>query len=312
MRRESRPSKRIFQPVRGRPLHKLLWKGLRIPRGLVHPALSAAKAVANPGQVRLRRRLAEELGSTSQRIGVIPPAEGYLGFEPGRLPGVETVVKRCAEIFGEVRENLSRDALQFNPNKRFLLSVLTGPEFCAHPELIQFMVSRPILDTVTDYLGSVPLLAGGALWWTQDNQSAQSSQLFHFDNEDTRQVKVFVNVFETTHEHGPFTFLPAGVSQRIRESVGYVRGRVDDERVLAIAGRESALELVGPPGSGAFVDTARCLHFGSRAARRGRLVLMIQFLRFHSPTESTFRFQVPPDLPGIAPDPFQRLALGIR
>ncbi len=311
-RPKPRPSKVIFQPFRGRLLHRLLWKRLRLPRGLVHPALSAVKFAANPAQVRLRRRLARELGAASQRVGLIPPAKGYLRCRAGELPGLEEVVARCAGIFDEVREKLERESFQFNPNKRFLLSVLTGSEFCEHPDLIRFMVCRPILDTVTAYLGSVPLLAGGALWWTPVNESALSSQLYHFDNEDFRQVKLFVNVFETADEHGPFTFLPADVSQRIRESVGYVTGRVDDERALAIAGPDAAIQVVGPPGSAAFVDTARCLHFGSRSTRRDRLVLMIQFLRFHAPTESTFRFQVPPDLPGIHPDPYQRLALGIR
>jgi CMP-N-acetylneuraminic acid synthetase len=300
----------IFQPLRGRPLHRLLWKRLRLPRRLVHSLLSAAKVALNPVQFRLRRQLAEEIGSPSRSLGAIPPSQGYLRFAAGKLPGADAAARRCAEIFEAARAASPDAAERFNPNKRFLLSILSGAGFCEYPELIRFMVSRPILDAATAYLGSVPLLAGAALWWSPRNETARSSQLYHLDNEDWSQVKLLINVFDVTDDHGPFTFLPADVSEEVRDAVGYVKGRVDDARI-GTAG-EQALKLVGRAGSGAFVDTARCLHFGSRANRRDRLLLMVQFLRFHSPTESTFRFQVPPDLPGLDPDPVQRLALGIE
>ena len=306
-----RPPKRIFQPVRGRLIDKLFWKTLRVPRAIVHPVLSAAKIAANPPQYRLRRRVAEEVSFASQSIGTIRPSRGYLLFGPDALPGIGSVTERCTSIFHASRAELA-DQFVFNRNKRFLLSILKGSEFCEHPDLIRFMLSRPILDTATQYLGSVPLLAGAALWWSPDNQTSHSSQLYHLDNEDRTQAKVLINMFDTTGDHGPFTFLPADVSERIRASVRYVRGRIDDERVKAGGGEGRALELIGPAGSGAFIDTARCLHFGSRRNRKDRLVLMIHFLRFHSPSESTFRFQRPPDPSEIDPDPVQKLALGIR
>ena len=49
-----------------------------------------------------------------------------------------------------------------------------------------------------------------------------------------------------------------------------------------------------------------------RRTREDRLVLMVQFTRFHCPTESTFEFVVPPELAGLASDPMQKLALGLE
>ena len=148
----------IFQPFRGRPLHRLFWKRLRLPRRLVHPLLSAAKIALNPVQFRLRRKLAEETESDSQAHGVIPPSQGYLRFAAGGLPGADAAVARCAEIFESARAASPDAAERFNPNKRFLLSILSGADFCEHPELIRFMVSRPILDTATAYLGSIEII----------------------------------------------------------------------------------------------------------------------------------------------------------
>jgi hypothetical protein len=228
---------------------------------------------------------------------------------PGEIPGTDVVIARCAEIYRAMRASATVDDHLFNPRKRFLLALLAGADFCEHPELIRFMVSRPVLDAASAYLGSVPLLAGAALWWTPENDTAQRSQLYHFDGEDERQLKLVLNVFETTEENGPFTVLPADVSLPICRSSSK-RERITDERVEAECGSGCAQRLVGPPGSGAFVDTSRCLHYGSRRSRGDRLILMIQFLRFNCPTESTFDFAVPPGQCGIEPDAHQKLALG--
>jgi hypothetical protein len=84
---------------------------------------------------------------------------------------------------------------------------------------------------------------------------------------------------------------------------------VADEHVAAKGVSDSAIRLVGAPGSAAFVDTSRCLHYGSRSNTRERLVLQLQFLRFQAPGESTTRFEVSPHFLDL--DPLQRLALGL-
>jgi len=306
-----RPLRRIFQPVRGRGLRKLLWKRLHLPRALVHPALSAAKAAANPAQVRVRRELARTPAATARAAGEIPAERGYLLLAPGELPGAVEAAARCARVYEEKRAHAGVDEHLFNPRKRFLLALLQGDDFCAHPDLIRFMVSRPVLDTATAYLGSVPVLAGAALWWTPRNDTALRSQLFHFDAEDERQVKLIVNVFDTDARHGPFTLLPADVSAPLRRPRS-LRQRLSDEQVDAACGLGHAVSFVGGPGSGGFVDTCRCLHYGSRHTRADRLVLMVQFMRFDCPTESTFAFAVPPELEGLEPDAVQKLALGLE
>lgn len=303
-------SGRIQRPVRGRAIRRLLWKRLHLPRGFVHPLLSAAKRAANPAQVRLRRELARQLQGDGRALAEIPDAAGFRLLDAGSIPGVEPVVARCAEIYHAMRADAAVDDHLFNPRKRFLLSLVSGAGFCAHPELIRFMVSRPVLDAATAYLGAVPLLAGAALWWTPPNDSAERSQLFHFDGEDERQVKLLVNVFETAARHGPFTLIPADRSAPLCNAAA-MRRRITDAEVDARCGLANAVAFEGGPGSGGFVDTSRCLHYGSRHTREDRLVLMIQFLRFDCPTESTFDFAVPPDLPGLDPDPVQKLALGL-
>ncbi len=304
---------RISQPVRGRPLHRFFWKKLRLPRRVVHSALSAAKFAGNPTQVRMRRALAADPDSTREALRRIDRYQGFARFGADEVPGIDAVIERCRGLFEARREELGEQAFVFNPNKLFLLSVLAGNEFCAYADLLRFMVSRPFLDTATRYLGAVPLLAGANLWWSPPNQTAASSQLFHTDNEDWSQLKIFINVFDTGEQNGPFTLLPADVSQRVATENRYVTGRLSDEQVFSAASSPDQLErLVGEAGSGGFVDTSRCMHFGSRGNSEDRLLLAFQFMRFDSPTESSSSLTVPPEVIGEVADPLAKLALGLE
>jgi hypothetical protein len=173
------------------------------------------------------------------------------------------------------------------------------------------MVSRAILDSATGYLGTVPRLVTARLCWSPQNDTARSSQNFHFDYEDLTQLKVFINIFETTEEQGPLTFIPAEVSEQVQKSIGRV-SRISDERIYEAGARNREVKLIGPAGSGAFLDTSRCLHYGSRLNKRDRLVLIIQFLKCYSSYRSTAPFRVSKDVLGFKPDLVQKLALGIN
>lgn len=306
------PTRIVRPPFGGHDISKLLWKRLHLPRTVVHSGLRVAKRAMCSGQIRRRAAIARKGLLHSQAIGRIEEAEGYLSFGPQDLPGTASAVARCIDLFEERRREGSLDRYQFNPNKEFLLAVASGNDFSREPDLVRFMVSRQIVDTVSAYLGTVPLLAGPVLWWSPPNESVTASQRFHVDTEDWRQVKVILNVFDINEKHGPFTLLPAGRSDRLRRDLAHRRGRIDDEVLFGIAGRNEVVALTGPPGSGAFVDTSRCLHFGSRGNQLDRVVLIIQFLRFDSPTQSTFDLQLPPDILGSELDEVQRLVLGIE
>ena len=277
---------------------------------MIQPLLMAVKIVGSPREYRLRKRLAEKNVATSKMRMTIPDKDGYRFFEADEIPGIDSLVRYCTMVYYESRKLFPPEYLQKHPTKCFLLPILEGGEFCRHPQLIHFMVSRPILDSVTGYLGTVPRLVGARLCWSPPNETARSSQLFHFDYEDLTQLKVFINIFETKEDQGPLTFIPADVSEHVQKSIRRV-SRVSDERIYKAGARNKEVKLVGPAGSGAFLDTSRCLHYGSRFNRRDRLVLIIQFLNIHTAYQSTAPFQVPSDLPGLDLDPVQKLALGI-
>jgi len=300
------------QSIRQNRLHKFLHKKLGISRNIVQPFLTTFKIIGSPHQYRLRKQLAKDIMAEGKRRLFIPEEDGYRIFDPDDFQEIGPIVRYCAKVYQESRETFSAEYLQKHPTKKFLFPILEGVEFFRHPALLQLMVSRLFLDAAITYLGAVPRLAGARLCWSPKNETNRSSQLYHFDYEDLKQVKVFINIFETKEDQGPFTFLPADISERVQRSIGRVIGRVHDERIYEGGGRNQEVKLVGQAGSGAFVDTCRCLHYGSRLNQRDRVVLIIQFLKWHSSYQSTAPFQVPDNLPGLNLDPVQKLALGIK
>lgn len=297
-------------PPRDRALYKFLYKRLRLPRHFVHDQM---------GRLR-RRRFGAELDTRRQRVSTLPespldlaPGPAWRMFAAGEIPELTRLAADCADYFEHFRSSGEAErCLARNPNKRFLLGVLSGNELFSQPALIRGMLARPVLDAVSRYLGCVPRLEGAVLWWTPPNDSATSSQQWHIDELAPRQVKVLLNCSEVDELCGPLSFLPADRSDQLRRDFGHQRGRLDEARLMAELDPAEILQATGRPGSGVILDSSRCLHFGSRGNQRDRLLLAFHFFTPDSPVDSRYHIEAASlgetfsDL-----DPVQRLALGI-
>jgi hypothetical protein len=148
---------------------------------------------------------------------------------------------------------------------------------------MRFAENPPLVYAAAGYLGEWPVLTTVGIYVSPPTGSAEleKSQLYHVDDMDKTIVKCFINVNPVGPENGPFTFIPADKSERIRAKLGHRwRGaRLTDEQVMAHASPEDVIELTGQPGCGALVDTARCLHFGSRCLKGQRAVIMVNYAR---------------------------------
>jgi len=295
-----------------RSLYRLLYKRLMLPRSLVHPGLSAAKRLVVGRQTRQRQQLASNLPAAVPAELQLDQAGGFHLFGPTELPGAEQAAARCRVLYEDYRQTgKAAAALQRNPAKRFLLSVLSGDEFQDHPDLIRFMVSEPLVRMATRYLGTVPVLEGAALWWTPPNNSMSSSQMVHIDELAPRQVKILMNCMTTTDASGPLHLVSADVSDRLRQAGRHRRGRLDDRWLEEPRAQGQLFRAVGEPGSGLVFDSSRCLHFGSRGNQADRLVLAFHFLPLDAPTETRYRLS-PSRVLGMDPtlSGLQKLALG--
>jgi hypothetical protein len=186
-----------------------------------------------------------------------------------------------AEAVDEARARLvsSRDeAAADNAGKRFMSTIPLGGEVM--DSAVMRLGRHPaVLRLVGRYLEGLPILYRINLL-ESSNEALEdgSSQFFHIDPEDFRQVKIFLLVEDVSEASGPLHLLAADASDKVRVAFDHRHGRLGDEAVMDVAGAAALTACTGPAGTLAIGDTSRCFHFGSRPGRRRRQVLMYQYL----------------------------------
>jgi hypothetical protein len=229
----------------------------------------------------------------------IPEADGFIVLPP-------TAYEETAAIVGEAGTWLDRFLPAQPPRgknrKDFLQNILDSSTLTRSSAAVRLALREDLLATVTEYLGVVPVLSTISVFVSAGSEpSLKSSQLYHCDGDDVRQVKLFVFCSDVDLPSGPLTVLDATSTAAVIQATRYhFRQRLDDKQVHAVVGRDRERPIIGPAGTTALVDTSRCLHFGSRVATGApaRLAVMIQY-------QTPYSFM----LPGRT-RPFEHLADG--
>ncbi len=212
---------------------------------------------------------------------VIPNLEGY-SKENKQFNKSKKIVKLCKKIFEEFKYSD-----QYKCGNDYIYNLLNRNVIKKNRYLIDFAMDDYFVKTATMYLGILPTIGSIKLWWTPKNKLSKGSQLFHIDQVDRKQLKLLVNIKETSSEHGPFTFIPKKYSQKfIKFSCKPFKSKTDLELLDKIEKKE-LLQHTGKAGSMIFVDSSNCYHFGGRTKKRDRLILMIQYLPFHCVKETS-------------------------
>lgn len=220
--------------------------------------------------------------------------DGYSFFDVSRTPNGSVVVallnrlwkERCSD--GNYGDSMLWRMIPSKDTKNYptLRNCFYEDDLINYPEIMDFMLDDMFLYLATKEIGSLPKLSGVRLAWSTQNDLTESSQLFHLDLEDNKQLKIFVNISDVELANGPLTFLPASATKLVRNALRenapgnrkHQSQRVTDVVVDEICGRDKIKACIGRSGSGLALNTGRCLHYGSRCRKDERLVLIFQFV----------------------------------
>lgn len=180
------------------------------------------------------------------------------------------------------------------PSDRAFIKDILGPDdIHRFPSFLDFALSSPMLTTVSNYLGYVPVLSNTAprgIRLVESTSAGQiddgiyrTSQLYHLDYHDRPLVYVILLLRDVAAENGPFTYLSASVSERVARATRYgARGvsyRMADETMYRHINRATEeMVFAQPRGTVLFMDSSRCFHFGSRDAFVPRYQLMYAYV----------------------------------
>jgi hypothetical protein len=244
---------------------------------------------------RRRRRYARWLEAVHRRelaarrlaVADLPPAPEPVDPDAGFVVASPDASWDLAGVAEQVRELVDDTATADTAGsvKPYLLDFGLDVLPAGSP-LARLALNPAVVATAATHLGMVPLLAGVTVLRSPYVAGLPNgSQLFHSDWEDVTQLKLFVHCSDVSSDNGPLTAVRATASDRAKQAMHYCYGgsgfRRGDEEVLALVEPDEVRAFEGPSGTAVFVDTSRCLHFGSRvsAGASDRLVVQLQFLR---------------------------------
>jgi hypothetical protein len=234
-----------------------------------------ARVALNPKMERRAKFLLNQALTEDDPAVAIPEDTGWMRLAIDRLDGLDSAVRQTAAFACEWVSDASRSPIR----KSYLFNMLRPQEVLDNPAFLSIALNGSILAAVARYFGQAPCLQRLAIMRSPPNSSTDGSQLYHYDHRDSRQAKLFLNLCDVTEEAGPTHFLSAADSKRIDAKVGYKQDRYTDEQIYSAVPQSQVINTVGSAGTGFLIDTARCLHYGSRGNSVDRLVLLASYVR---------------------------------
>ncbi len=246
---------------------------------MVAGASVASQAAVEPSEAE-RKHLMRGVGRRADlhALAATTDIDGYAWPAPGLLAGIPAAVDFANNLLEAKRSESKTDPRTFRG-----ADLLAASCYEDAPAFFDLALSDEMLQIAADYMGEIPVLAKPRLWWTKPEAYGPGGpQLFHIGARArpvvVRQAKFMIAMSDVDESSGPFTFLPLNISQEIVRAIDYQMGEeVPDEVIFSYAKPSDVRQFTGKAGTGIFVDTSRCFHFGRRQQSKERLMLMIQY-----------------------------------
>jgi hypothetical protein len=260
---------------------RLLWHVNRTDLGWVtKTALTGLQLGARARRIELLKTLpvAPEWSKASRQLD----EQGYIDVS-------SLVDQRLAEAVAEVAQSKvgrldELVAKQQLGHKSFWVSLLDedlvdGAFATDHP-FVRNALQPGVLRILGDFMQELPQLSDVLLTLSRptENKQLSYSQLWHLDHDDKRVCKLFIYLTDVRDTaDGPLTFIPAPSSKSFRNTL---KSHMNDERVFSRVDRSAVKEIIAPRLSSFIVNTARCLHMGSRiSSDRTRLLYTATYIQ---------------------------------
>lgn len=152
---------------------------------------------------------------------------------------------------------------------------ISEDDLLASSSIQQLMADESLLGLIQEYLGAAPVQDLVAGWWSAPGSGsrARAAQLFHFDLDRPRFLKLFVYLTDVDHDTGPHVFV-RGTHRALPRQFRADR-RYSDAEVVAQFG--SALVRASGPRGTVFLADTRALHKGEPVLHGHRLVVQMEW-----------------------------------
>ena len=135
------------------------------------------------------------------KINLISKHEGFKKISFTKLKEKNLNIDQLLEKIKNDLKNLDFD--KFNKTDDGIITLASSKDYnCESPEL-KFVTNKYLIEIISSYLKCVPLLTNLSLWYSPNNKVFEnSSQEYHLDHEDYRQVKGFLFIDDIDYDSG--------------------------------------------------------------------------------------------------------------
>ena len=259
--------------------HKTVWRLARTPAARL---IKAAQRVRVRGAIEQRRRLARSLPRTPviEQLARDFQRDGYCRLDQLVDPALLHAAGQAAADKYAFAARASKAQEQHRKDfwARLLDEDKVNGMLPTDNPFVAFALQPDFLSLLAEVYGELPQLDDVLLVLSRPTGKQLSlSQLWHHDYDDVRTIKLYIYLSEVSSvEDGPFTFLPAPVSERLGRSL---RSRRSDEEVASQVRPGELVQMIAPRLSVFMVETSRCLHMGSRVSDgHERLMYMASYI----------------------------------
>ena len=224
--------------------------------------------------------------NSNYNLNKIPLNKGYLVKKNNSLKKkIHNLIKRISHF----SNSLNWKDMQKKSKKPFLITYQLDLTEKKNFDILSLIMEKEIIGIISNYLKQIPVLLEAAIWYSPNNIFQKGkSQEFHLDSEDIKQIKLFLPIKNVTKNTGPLTIISKQETDKIyknlkktncRKKFGYPIQNQKFNDNLIMQYKPKTIELTGDVGDIIFVDTCRCLHYGSRPKRNSqpRWLLSLHF-----------------------------------
>ncbi len=192
------------------------------------------------------------------------------------------------EVLDKIANDLKKiDLDKLNSSEEGIIKLKNSKDFDNKSPEFKFVTDKYLVEIISRYLNCIPILSSLSLWYSPNNKFIEnSSQEYHLDHEDYRQVKGFLFINEVDFNTGPLNVINVKQSNEIQKLINYKMikssKRINDKIIEDLKKKTNINEniLTGKSGDLVLCDTSSCFHYGSRLLNnpKPRFILAFQYV----------------------------------
>ncbi|MFL5763684.1 MAG: phytanoyl-CoA dioxygenase family protein [Bacteroidia bacterium] len=150
-----------------------------------------------------------------------------------------------------------------------------------NPDIQALIMDPGLINVARNYLGSEPVFDFPAMWWSTcflKEASSEAAQLYHFDMDRVKWLKIFIYLNDVTMENGPHSYIRGSHAVGAKPAHLLKRGyaRISDEELAPHYKKDDFITICAEAGS-VFAGDTKCWHKGNPLKKGHRLALEFEY-----------------------------------